>query len=129
MSCIHIPEMHGHITLAPPTLTIKHGGESWQFETPPYCGLVVIGKSGNPIADPPKQSQFWRVVELWRDQGRRMGKDNICIYDEPPPGEMRTMVKISKRSLAYDDGRPDFAGLEKIAFMQHHPLSREGWKP
>ncbi|MDE2202702.1 MAG: hypothetical protein KGJ38_08240 [Burkholderiaceae bacterium] len=72
---------------------ISYGGpEYWlgiekpyRFEDHPYCGPIVLGKSGDPLeSQPPESSRFWDHVNAWYAQGKRFktidGK-RWCVYE------------------------------------------------
>jgi hypothetical protein len=87
MPCIHLGRL-GVLCVGGPTLTIEVAGKAWRFELPPYCSLVIIGKRGDPVrTEPGPRHPFWRAVELWVEQGKRLD-GNRCVWVEKPKPRM-----------------------------------------
>ena len=78
----------------PDRVIVDRLNKKWLFEDHPYCGPVVIGKNGDPLANqPPESSPFWEAVQCWYDQGKRtrppLLKETWCIWDKPTMQKMR----------------------------------------
>jgi hypothetical protein len=88
MPCVHLGRL-GILTVGGPTYAIEVAGKVWRFELPPYCSLVIIGKRGDPVrTEPGPRHPFWRAVELWVEQGKRMDGDR-CVWVEKPTPKVR----------------------------------------
>lgn len=82
--------LHG----GPERILIDGKGKKWHFEDHPFCGPVVIGKNGDPLETQPEESSpFWKAVQLWYDQGKRIRDpktgETWCIWDLPKMSKMR----------------------------------------
>ncbi len=64
-----------------PDLHITVDGRVYCFEMHPYCGPVILGKRGDPLAlQPAKKSLFWVAVDCWVEQGKQIDTVNNCVY-------------------------------------------------
>jgi hypothetical protein len=49
------------------TLTVR--GTPMTFEMHPYCGPIVLGKNGDPLAvQPHERHPFWDAFEQWQQK-------------------------------------------------------------
>lgn len=94
MPCI--PIANGILTIGGPTYRIMAGGKEFRFELP-WGSLVVVGENDEEIKDPPMRSPFWKAVELWREQGKKIGADSFCIYD-PDLEEVEILEHLGGRN-------------------------------
>jgi len=84
-----------HISFAGPEYIILDAKRNkWRFEDHRYCGPIVIGKDGDPMAvQPPENSPFWDAVQLWYAQGKRTNDPKTgeiwCVWDKPTMQKMR----------------------------------------
>ncbi len=62
------------------TFCIVVCGKNWYFELSYAQALCVSDKNGNEKKDPPLNHPFWKAVELWEQQGRKI-VDGKCVYD------------------------------------------------
>lgn len=71
-----------HINVGGPIYSIQHGKIGWRFEMHRYCGPMVVDHRGEPKDKQPNEgSAFWRVVSLWAQQGQRVTKEGVAIFD------------------------------------------------
>lgn len=78
----------------PDRLILDAKGKTWLFEDHPYCGPVVLTKTGAPKEpQPPDRSPLWAATNLWYAQGKRIedrGAEGIwCVWDKPKPQKLR----------------------------------------
>lgn len=65
-------------------------GKVWRFEMHRYCGPCVVKQNDDPVKNQPgERSPFWTAVQLWIDQGQRVGADGFCIWDVPEPPKLK----------------------------------------
>ena len=82
-----------HIMRGGPDISIIDGrSRKWRFEDHPYCGPVVIGKSGDPLENqPPESSPFWEAVNCWYRQGKvteQVCGETFAKWVKPTPERM-----------------------------------------
>lgn len=101
-----------HIAFAGPERMILDGnGKKWRFEDHHYCGPIVLGKCGEPLAvQPPEDSPFWEAVDLWYAQGKRTSDPKTgeiwCKWDRPKIQKMRHLGG-RHYELVTDDDTPN----------------------
>ena len=109
MPCIHYNDAQGlpvHISLGGPEYTIKAGKKSYYFEMHSYFGPVVLSrKTGSSLSKQPgERNLFWRAVEHWNNQGRRVDDNGNCIFDWPPLPRRVHLVGNQYLALHNGDG-------------------------
>lgn len=68
-------------------------GKEWRFEDHPQCGPNVVNANDAPLANQPgSRSPFWHAVQLWYEQGKQVGDDELCVWAEPPPLKVEHIV-------------------------------------
>lgn len=72
-----------HISYGGPDRVITdQKGKQWHFEDHPHCGTTVTDKYGNiKDAQQGSRSQFWKCVNLWIEQGKRVTEKGGCIWE------------------------------------------------
>jgi len=61
----------------------KKGGKAWYFEDHRQCGPLPVDKKTAQGVHIASDSEFWDVVTLWYQQGKRMSKvNNVCLWDK-----------------------------------------------
>lgn len=77
---------HGfHMIGAGPSFKLRYAGHEWLTEWHYYAGPTVLSPhTGNPYnTQPPENSPFWLIAQLWKDQGERV-VDGVGQWDAPP---------------------------------------------
>lgn len=95
MTCVKVKlgDSTAILSMAPPTLKIHSGGQTFLFEFHEYLGPGMVGKRGEPIQTlPGRYSPFWDALYFWIKQGKRIDGDGNCIFEH----EM-ALVNIYKR--------------------------------
>ena len=71
------------LTLGPETLRIRILGKVYFFEWHHYFGPQrVDGRTGDLAAQQPEeQSPFWKAVQWWFCQGKRLDDDGFAMWD------------------------------------------------
>lgn len=79
--------------VAPRLIHISFGGpeyrlsadKPYRFEDHPYCGPIVVGATGDPLENQPKESSiFWQHVNAWYQQGKKFKEvcgERWCVYE------------------------------------------------
>lgn len=72
-----------HISQGGPTRVLQVNGKRFHFEMHPYCGPILIGKRGDPLANQMNNHPFWTAVSHWAQQGQRLDAEGLCVWDHP----------------------------------------------
>lgn len=85
---------------------IDDDGNLWEFEDHPYCGPIALDSRGE-IAEkePGPRSVYWRVVQLWYDQGKRR-HGSVCVWETPIIPHMRHLCGNQYEDVADDEYGP-----------------------
>lgn len=78
-------------------------GKEWLFEDHPYYGPVVLNGKGDPIKkEPDPKSLFWKCVNQWYAQGKKI-EDGLCLWT--PEKKMKFKHIVGKRYMfdGYED--------------------------
>ncbi len=68
-----------HITPAGPFYKIRVGNRTHHFELPPYCGLGVVNRDGDPLkTEPPKA--LYAAVDRWQAAGKVVDDAGYCVW-------------------------------------------------
>ena len=73
----------------PATYRIDVAGRIFLFDFSDMFGPLVVGRRGQEVKQPGARDPFWRAITLWRWQGKRVGSDGLCIWEEPPLEKLR----------------------------------------
>lgn len=87
-----------HIDCGGESLRINVLGREYHFEWHRWHGPIVIGKrTQNPLKEQPAmRSPFWKAVQWWHDQGKRVDDDGLAVW-EPVPEEFPIIERTSAR--------------------------------
>lgn len=59
---------------------------------------AVVGKRGDILdKQPGERARFWKSAGHWRDQGKRVTSEGVCIYETPPAP---VFVRLAGRHFA-----------------------------
>lgn len=83
-----------HISKGGPDLLILVDGMQQLFEDHPHCGPVPVKPGGSARSLGPRH-KFWHAVTCWYEQGKKIGADGLCLWEEPPD-PTAGMVKIGR---------------------------------
>jgi hypothetical protein len=71
---------------------IDSSGKTWIFEMNPQCGPVPVDGKTHEDIQIPNNSNFWKAVTHWAQQGQRLQKgrnnDLYCVWDKPKMPEL-----------------------------------------
>ena len=65
---------------------IRADGKEYIFDFSERFGPSVQRRDGRGelTNQPGPRAEFWLAVTLWHRQGKRVGGDGLCLWDEPP---------------------------------------------
>ncbi len=80
---------------------IDVGGRVIPFEFSDRFGPIPLNKNGEISARRPT-NKFLNAATLWVEQGKRVGEDGLCIWEEPPDWK-EDHIQISARRWVHKD--------------------------
>lgn len=88
-----------HLLVASGPFRLTVGATTWLFDFSEHSGPVVVGRRGEPVAQPGPRSPFWRAVTFWAQQGRQVRPDGLCIWREVDEYDGYDLVAIGRRKF------------------------------
>lgn len=75
----------------PDRFIIDRRGKRWRFEDHPQMGPMLLTPKKGLECDkqPPERSPYWEAVQCWYDQGKRIGDDDLCIWEPKKEPKLR----------------------------------------
>ncbi len=90
----------------------------YRFEDSDRFGPVPLKKNGDPTDKGyfPERSPFWRVWEIWRDQGRRVAEDGkTCIWEDDDVAVAAIRKAMADRAMVHNDLIPFLGARSRVS--------------
>lgn len=89
-----------HLSIGGPTYSI----DGVRFEYHPRFGPLCVGSRGQILdRQPGPRNKFWKSIDLWIQQGKRVTSAGACIYEIPP--EPRFVCIAGRHYVEVPEGR------------------------